>query len=242
MYQIRLKKSDDAVLTLDMPEHIEEVDLSPAVMFNVNYEKLHEFNVKIAEAEEEEDEEFEVDRVEELMLMVDCVAAYFDLKPEVFDEVFSGIGDDDFDTDGAIDSINKILKALSIVFAQYKFTTPTEVNPYSFVHKEVKFIFPPYLIDFLGELQVPKLSVSQSIECLEVKRKMDELKKKRLENGLFSEKIQLLALIARKEGESFPKTQTGIDRLFKERSLFFKDIKMKPGYDAAFFLISSGIL
>ena len=99
MYQIRLKKSDDAVLTLDMPEHIEEVDLSPAVMFNVNYEKLHEFNVKIAEAEEEEDEEFEVDRVEELMLMVDCVAAYFDLKPEVFDEVFSGIGDDDFDTD-----------------------------------------------------------------------------------------------------------------------------------------------
>jgi hypothetical protein len=68
---------------------------------------------------------------------------------------------------------------------------------------------------------------------------VEKLKKKQPVSARFTEIVNLLAILARKEGQVFPDSQVAINALIDRQSKEFQDIDMVAGIDTAFFL--SGI-
>jgi hypothetical protein len=93
----------------------------------------------------------------------------------------------------------------------------------------------------LNNLTNKDLTVSESIELLEAQRILSNNRSKKnikesdYDSYLFTEIITVISVLARKEDDIFPETQSEIDKFIESRQKHFVDIDMCVGLTAAFF-------
>lgn len=115
-----------------------------------------------------------------------------------------------------------------------------------FEHEGVKYEIPSMMKDALtgGDIN-PELPTGKAIEVFEVGRiynnkitelEEDDLQRVQLE---YQRDIFTIAILARKEGESFPTSLTGIDSFINKRAKELENISMINGRNMLFFLNAS---
>lgn len=229
MILVDLKKNNRTFKTIELPENIDEVSLSQAIQFNNRYEKYRKWS------EENDADELTVDQqIAQIELMANCVSGYLDLDVKELSKLKVG-SEDEFIS--AFDSVYGILAYLISIMETYQFTKP-EDSSYKFVHHGIEYSVRGYYRNAIFDnTDMTDLSLSEAIECLEVKRLALNIKNK--DNAKFTEMITTLAVLSRRDGELFPENQFEIDEFVNERVKEFQDINMKVAYDVAFFLTNT---
>lgn len=247
--------SGESRIELQIPEDHTEITLSQAVQFNNRYENLHNYKMKaLVESDIDNDIEANDDimsRPEMLELLVECAAGYFDIDPSKLMGLPVGImhenimqGVDMSAVESGTESLSRIINMIMHAMATYTYNLPSN-KIYKFEHKGEIYCIPATNATALTNIDLPTdLTVSEAVECLEVKRMARVLHSSShtqqvKDNARFTEIIRTVAILSRKEGEKFPREQVEINRFIKERTGLFQDIPMKIGYDIYFFLIST---
>ena len=112
-----------------------------------------------------------------------------------------------------------------------------------FTHNGINYKFPQMHVDALNGKDInPSFPTGKAIEILERERIMlDQLKRlEETDKGRaeleYNMDITKIAILAEKEGDTFPTSQSEIDRWVNERVSELQDIPMTVGKDLCFFL------
>jgi hypothetical protein len=248
MKQIKIN-SNGVPKTLPLPEVPGEVKLSQALQFNYAYDAFHAWrNKELGDDIEKvtwQDLETVEHKREYLEHIANCCSEFFDIPVKEWWGVKTGkvsghiMRMSEPAMDEVADNMMSIFTWIYKVIASY---TPRlrSKEDCAFEYKGERYTIPYFLIGYIekGEAN-DDLSVAESIECLEVKKAVEKLKKKQPVSARFTEIMNLLAILARKEGQTFPDSQVAINALIDRQSKEFQEIDMVAGIDTAFFL--SGI-
>lgn len=230
MIQVKLKRNKEGILSFELPESLDEIQLSQAVMYNNRYNDLHEWGLKNNAIDLNEEQ-----KLQEIDLMCRCVAGYLDIDVDIIKA--ARLGDIDKEIESMYDSVYSIMGYLSKIMSSYSYSPPVG-DVYRFNHNGMDYTIPGYYrAAVTDDTTMADLTVAEAIECLEVRRLSDRIKNK--DDSKFTELIMNLAVLARVDDELLPESQYEIDEFIKERVEVFQDIKMKVAYDVAFFLTST---
>ena len=248
MKEIKIK-SNGLPIVLPLPEVPGEIKLSQALQFNYAYDAFHTWRNKELGPDLEKVTWHDLQTVEHkreyLEHIANCCAEFFDIPVKEWWGVKRGkvsghiMRMSESTLDDISDNMMSIFTWVYKVMASY---TPRlrRKEDCTFEYNGTRYTIPYFLIDYIeNSVANDDLSVAESIECLEVKKAVEKLKKKQPVSARFTEIVNLLAILARKEGETFPDSQVGINALIARQSKEFQDIDMVSGIDTAFFL--SGI-
>lgn len=248
MKEIKIK-SNGISKVLPLPEMPVEIKLSQALRFNYAYDAFVTWRNKELGEDLEKVTWFDLETVEQkreyLEHIANCCAAFFDVPVKDWWGVKTGkvsghiMRMSESTLDDISDNMMSIFTWVYKVIASY---TPRlrRKEDCTFEYNGSRYTIPYFLIDYIeNSVANDDLSVAESIECLEVKKAVEKVKKKQPVSARFTEVVNLLAILARKEGESFPDSQVGINALIARQSKEFQEIDMVAGLDTAFFL--SGI-
>ena len=189
----------------NLPLEVSEIKLGDFLPFNREYQKY----VDLQNAESPERDI--------IKQMVKCIAAFF--KCDIRDVKKSSYS-----------SIEVLFNYLTNVITKFKIQD-----------KEV------ITFDYKGEhwtlhnLTNKDSTVSESIELLEAQRILSNNRSKKnikesdYDSYLFTEIITVISVLAIKEDDIFPETQSEIDKFIESRQKHFVDIDMCVGLTAAFF-------
>lgn len=242
-------KSNGVPQILPLPEVPGEVKLSQALRFNYAYDAFVTWRNKELGDDLEKVTWLDLQTIEHkreyLEHIAMCCSEFFDIPVKEWWGVKTGkvsghiMRMSESSLDEVSDNMMSIFTWIYKVIASY---TPRlrGREDCHFEYKGERYKIPYFLVDYIEKGEVnDDLSVAESIECLEVQKAVEKLKKKQPVSARFTEIMNLLAILARKEGQPFPDNQVGINALISRQSKEFQEIDMVVGLDTAFFL--SGI-
>jgi len=239
MQVLTLRRKNNETLDVDFPEDFSEISLEAALEWLAVEEQLH----TCVTAEK-------FDKVLYLTLLTQAVANFLGIN---IDDLFGHpVGDLEVhlrtfkpsEVKNTTENIVQIFERIAYIF--------TTVEPkiyidkeFTFEHNDFTYKVPNFIKNSLTTgISNPKLSVGEAIECLEVKRRIHELKTNTPEqrkNASYTELITLTAILARKvskDVEHFPADQSDIDIFINSRVKEFETLKADVGFDVGFFLTS----
>ena len=188
-----------------LPIEVSDIKLGDFLPFNREYQKYVDLQNNDA------------DQKELIKQMVKCISAFF--KCDVKDVRKSSYS-----------SIEVLFNYLTNVITKFKIQDKEIIT---FDYKGEKWT--------LNNLTNKDLTVSESIELLEAQRILSNnrtkknIKESDYDSYLFTEIITVIAVLARKEDDIFPESQSDIDKFIEARQKHFVDIDMSVGLTAAFF-------
>lgn len=242
-------KSNGVPQILPLPEVPGEVKLSQALRFNYAYDAFVTWRNKELGDDLEKVTWLDLQTIEHkreyLEHIAMCCSEFFDIPVKEWWGVKTGkvsghiMRMSESTLDDVSDNMMSIFTWIYKVIASY---TPRlrGREDCHFEYKGERYKIPYFLVDYIEKGEANgDLSVAESIECLEVQKAVEKLKKKQPVSARFTEIMNLLAILARKEGQPFPDNQVGINALISRQSKEFQEIDMVVGLDTAFFL--SGI-
>lgn len=246
MLSLKINNSKGADYNLDIPERSNEILLSQALRFNKAHEDLRAWR-KEAFGDDTDNLTFNdmataLSRKEYLIHVILCLAEFFDMDPADFMGFKVGSIRDHVlaMSDRTVKSIyhNDLFSLFAHVYGVIVSYKPRLRTSYdcTFKHRDETFLIPSFLIKYLEGVPNEDLTVSEAIEAFEVQRLAFDAKKKDPVSGVYTEVVYLTAILARKEGQSLPDDQVGINAFVKRQVEFFTDINMEDGFDVAFFL------
>lgn len=251
MKQLKLSNTDGTEIILDVPESYKEVIFRNKLDFDEKYNNILEY---LQECVKEPDKYSEIHY---LYLMLEGLSAFFgrDLSD------FMGISAKDvlgstesllerhiemYNTNTKIDteSLSSVLEALyvEIWHLSESYRYDCETIDYEFEYKGEKFkIFQRYseaLFTKTPTEYFDPLTVGELVEAFEVSRRVHtKFANADIASKNLTEFLGILAVLARKEGELLPMSNT--DQFIESRSAFFVDIDLKTVSDVFFYLIAS---
>lgn len=226
---ITIHNRDNESIIISLPERLEDVSLSSALSFSDIEKQL--YNV----AQEEP-----FDKIKYLLLMNQAVAEFMDIDVEWLyclpignlEGYIRGLKEVDYKEvkTNVVYLFDRILDVLSGLKPDLYID-----RDFEFIHKDIKYKIPSFIKDHLtGGMINPKLSVREVVEALEVRRLYGSMKDDK--NSIYTEIVKLTAILARKEGDSFPIEQDEINTFISKRVEIFMDMDAHVGLNVAFFL------
>lgn len=162
-----------------------------------------------------------------------------ELLPEVLEAHIESFRDkDEVDLETSEITLTKIFEHIYAIINNYEYDA--RKSDYSFVYKGETFkVFKRYRDTMYGFQTYEKVSLGELAEAFEVTRQTQKLFKKTDDKSSvnLTEILHFLAILARKDGEVFPMTNT--ENFIDSRSKFFLDIDFQSGSDVFFYLTLS---
>ena len=228
---VKLTNTKGESVEINLPETMEQVSLSSALSFSVVERDIKEL------LDTDPD-----NQVEYFILITRAVANFFDIDEEWLHAM--PMGDvsaylHKADSSSFKNATTGVMRLFEYIVGLFEELHPELYidREFIFEHKGEKFNIPMFITDQLrtGMLN-PRLTVAEVVEALEVRRQYGTIQNNK--NAIFTELVKLTAILARKEGETFPTDQQEINDFIQRRTNFFVDLDAKVGVDIAFFLNS----
>ena len=220
------QENGETIVEFKLPEHISELKLSQYVDFITATKKI------IAA------QEGEAGDINPIAAMIDAVTAVSGVDVE--QAMRARVGNLYSETAEQMDgSLRNCFGWTSNVITKYEPKKRTEQDC-RFTHKGQEFVIPYITTSPLFQRAIlPDISTGQAVSAYELMRLSNRAKEK---NGdpegsrMYSDYLELLAILALKDGERLP-TATGERMTFiEQRIAFFQDINAETALDVDFFL------
>lgn len=236
MYQVRLKAGNKEVANLEFPETPEEIKLSRYIDFDIAFQK------KQAWESEQDDKILDMKyRLGYTRHVLDILSEFTGCKD--IDMVKTGSYEKhllkllgikkiaDLDIDTTEETLYTLFANVWRVISSYK--PSNHIGDYEFEYKGEKYRIPTIYRDAITKKEVfEDIPAGPAIEAMEVIRAWeDNINNDKTGSIRFTSVLKIVAIFSRKDGESFPTSQEGVERFISDRVVHFGDIDMKTALD-----------
>ena len=250
MFRVTIKGKEEK--SFDFPQYPKEVKHEQYIEFKWNTDKIQKFW-----SEKEKEGTEKQHKGQYLAMIAECLSSFtgedlndfYELPKGNVNEHFLSLLKatmDKYDNTKLEETLVGLYEHAFHAIATTKPTLKRNAEGYIFEHKGVQYVVPTIQIDAITGKDInPELSTGRAIEILERSRiaqqYMNSLDKDDIQRAAveYEQDITILSLLAHKEGEVFPASQTGIDRWLSDRKKELSDISMVVGRDLCFFLRNS---
>lgn len=244
--QIENEGTGEVIDEFNFPETIKEVKLSQFTAFEARLSRYNDW-LKTMEGTPVDDPGFVRELAER---SVDLVSSFIETDAgryplgnwkEHIERMMDG---SEFQVNSIEANVFNLLGNIYALVSKYQGKLD-HTKPFTFTHKGETFQMRPAVRDVITKAkQFKNIESARVIEAL--KRHESYLKNvKSDENGdhFFTSLLYAIACFAQKKGDRFPSTQSDIETFLSERVMFFQDIDLETGMNAAsFFLRTSNAL
>ena len=249
MYKVSLKTTDGkSVIDIDFPEHPSEVKLKQFIEFEVAYESLNKWLDSLDETDWRK-VEVQLNYIKKIIEIISEFTGH-----EIIDKGLT-IGDfekhlgemmylkegEQLDLDLIESSLFSLYTNIWRVFKKNKPRHRTEKD-FVFEYKGKRWKMPLMLVDIISQKKIPQdLTTAELVEAAEVVRLWDMHKKNDIQGSVrFTSILKLVAILARNvKGDTFPSTDSEIEKYISERTFHFQNIDMETALDIQYFFLSS---
>lgn len=230
----------------ELATDINDVSLPAYLGYQKYYDELAKLEKKIQDAL---DDTFEYNPDKEsrqiLTLMAKAVSAFLELPENEIIGIPVGDFENYFDLTKklpkSMHTIRGIFWFIANMISNYRSEIKENQNDFEFEHICSDGVSRKFVVHGYHRLGAQDMLFSETLEILEAQRIATTLKGSQSEmNGLFTEKIMMVAVMAKEPGEVWPEKQSEIDILIKSKAELLKNIGAKTVIQIGFFLTSIG--
>ena len=266
MLEFTLPRTDGEEFKISVPTELKEVKLYQKINFDVAFRDILVF---LSETDEEGMPTWVGRRSYYLYLVARCISEFIgiDLNEILLCDVEDLVDENGVLLPLVVENHIELYKAedakvkedhkehvlvmlyehIYVLLESYKFDG-TVGEDFSYVHKGIKYTVPKkYRRAILGgaediEMEFEKINLITSVECLEVLRWAYNEKKAGNDkegNITYTEIIKTVAVLSRKDGETFPLQNDEIQKLVDKRTHELADLSVQTALDVFFCLTAS---
>lgn len=236
----------DEKIPIDLPQRASEIPVRKYIDFSVEMDKFVDwYNTKV------EDKTIMAERTYYLYRMCRVVSEFFDidlntvlqydaaaltddagyLKPEVMSKHIKALTDRAVSMDDLEDTLLTIVLNVNKVVQDYEPKYRT-VHNHIFDYRDEKWTLPRVNVLSYHHIQFEKVTVLESIECMEIQR-LSKKHKDDQGNSTLTEFLTMMAVLCRKPGEKID--IDNFENMVEERKRHFIDLTMDVVLDTVFF-------